>query len=325
MITVRMKIRFWGVRGSIPSPIRGFTVLEKIRKALQYASPADVLDDESIDRFLKSLPFSLTHTYGGNTTCLEIRSKKNDLVIVDAGTGIRELGYALLQEGFVADSGKEAALLFTHSHWDHIQGIPFFLPLYLEGNTFNVHAISDDIKGRLEYQHSFRHFPVPFEILSNNMRFIQHNEDDRWELYGMHISQKSMRHPGGSYSFTFVEDGKKFIFATDAEFRLEDMERVEEYIEYFRDADVLVFDTQYTFEEQLQKIDYGHSSASIATDMALKANVKKLILFHHDPTYDDEKLDEVYMRALRYKEMMDQDHQSPMEIAIAFEGMEIYL
>ncbi len=320
-----MKVKFWGVRGSIASPLKGYSIREKIRKALQYASPADVLDEDSIDRFLKSLPFSLTHTYGANTTCLEIRSRKNDLIIVDAGTGIRELGYMLLKEGFVENSGKEAALLFTHSHWDHIQGLPFFLPMYLNGNKFNVHAISDNIKDRLEYQHSFRHFPVPFSVLEKSMVFHQHDEKEAWSLYGINITQKAMRHPGVSYSYTFEENGKKLIFATDSEFRLEDMDRVEEYIEYFRNAEVLIFDTQYTFEEQLQKIDYGHSSASIATDMALKANVKKLVLFHHDPTYDDDKLDEVYMRALRYKEMMDQENASGMEIYIAYEGMEMYL
>ncbi|HNL02499.1 MAG TPA: MBL fold metallo-hydrolase, partial [Leptospiraceae bacterium] len=96
-----MKVKFWGVRGSIGSPVKGHALRDKVRRILQYASPADILDDEAIDRFLKSLPFSLLQTYGGNTTCLEIRSDKNDLVIVDAGTGIRELGMKMLSEGFL--------------------------------------------------------------------------------------------------------------------------------------------------------------------------------------------------------------------------------
>lgn len=320
-----MKVTFWGVRGSLPSPVRGYTIREKIRKVLQYASPADVLDDDSIDRFLKSLPFSLVQTYGGNTTCLEIRSRKNDIIILDAGTGLRELGYKLMGEGFVEDGGKEAAFVFTHSHWDHIQGLPFFVPLYLRGNKYHMHAVHDKIHERLEYQHSFRHFPVPWEWLEQYMSFHQHNVNDVWELYGIQIRHKAMRHPGGSFSYSFEEDGKKLIVATDAEFRLDEIEHIDEYIDYFADADILVFDTQYTFEEQLQRIDYGHSSASIATDIALKANVKKLVLFHHDPTYDDEKLDEVYMRALRYKEMVDVEKHSPLEIIIAHEGLEMYI
>ncbi len=317
-----MKVKFWGVRGSIGSPIKGHGVKEKVRKILTYASPADVLDEETIDRFLKSLPFSLLHTYGGNTTCLEVRSKKDDLIIVDAGTGIRELGNRLLHEDFMQGKG-ECHMVFTHTHWDHIQGLPFFGPFYVPGNKFHIHAISENIEDRLRYQHSERHFPVPFEGFSANKDYIQHKESDVWSVYGINISHKGMRHPGNSYSYRFEEEGKILIFGSDAEFKLEDMDNIDTYVEYFRNADVLIFDTQYTFEEQLQKIDWGHSSASIATDIAMKAHVKKLVLFHHDPSYDDEKLDEVFMRAIRYKEMMDFDKTSKLEIIMAYEGLEI--
>ena len=321
-----MKVKFWGVRGSIPSPIRGHAIREKIRRVLQYASPADVLDDESIDRLLKSLPFSLLQTYGGNTTCLEIRNSAGDLVIVDAGTGIRDLGYAIMKEGFAEGKG-ECAICFTHTHWDHIQGLLFFVPFYIPGNHFQIHSVSDNLYERLAYQHQETHFPVPAEVFlsSASKVFNQHEGSEQWDLYGMKVSHKGMRHPGGSYSYKFQEEGKTIIFSSDAEFKLEDTDNIEEFIEYFHGADVLIFDTQFTFEEQLQKIDWGHSSASIATDIAMKANVKKLVLFHHDPSYDDEKLDEVYMRALRYKEMMDLKKDSPLEIIMAYEGLELHV
>jgi phosphoribosyl 1,2-cyclic phosphodiesterase len=324
-IVKAMKVRFWGVRGSIGSPLKGHTIRQKVRKILGYAAPGDVLDDAAIDRFLDSLPFSLLHTYGGNTTCLELRSKNNDLIIVDAGTGLRELGNKILIEDDYLHGKGECHMLFTHSHWDHIQGLPFFAPFYIPGNVFHIHAISDNIEERLRYQHSERHFPVGFDALQAKKTFTQHEENEQWSLYGVQIRQKSVRHPGGSYSFRFEEGGKTLIFGTDAEFKLEDMDGIDEYLDYFRGADVLIFDTQYTFEEQLQKIDWGHSSASIATDIALKANVKKLVLFHHDPSYDDEKLDEVYLRAVRYKEMMDHNRDSGLEIIMAYEGLEIEL
>ncbi|MCR9143069.1 MAG: MBL fold metallo-hydrolase [bacterium] len=320
-----MKVKFWGVRGSIGTPIKGTAVREKVRKILAYASPGDVLDEASVDRFLDSLPFSLLHTYGGNTTCLELRTKDNDLVIVDAGTGLRDLGNKILVEDDFLQGRGECHMIFTHSHWDHIQGVPFFGPLYIPGNKFHIHGISEDIEGRLRYQHSERHFPVPFDGLLASKDFIQHQENEAWQVYSLNITQKGLRHPGGSYSYRFEEDGKVLIFGTDAEFKLEDMDSIDEYLEYFRDADVLIFDTQYTFEEQLQRIDWGHSSASIATDIALKSGVKKLVLFHHDPSYDDEKLDEVYLRAVRYKEMMDAQSESNLEIIMAYEGLEIEL
>lgn len=315
-----MKVKFWGVRGSIGAPVKGHTIRDKVRRILQYASPADILDDDAIDRFVKSLPFSLLQTYGGNTTCLEIRSGKNDLVIVDAGTGIRELGMKMLTEGYLQGKG-ECSILFTHTHWDHIQGLPFFAPFYIPGNKFHIHAVSEGIEDRLRYQHSSRHFPVGFDEMRADRIYIEHPEEEEFELYGMKVRAKGMRHPGNSYAYRFHEDGKSIIFGSDAEFKLEDMDRIEEYLTYFHNADVLIFDTQYTFEEQLQKIDWGHSSASIATDIALRAGVKKLVLFHHDPSYDDEKLDEVYLRALRYREMMDKS--SRLEIVMAYEGLEI--
>ena len=317
-----MKVRFWGVRGSIGSAIKGEPVEDKIRKALTIATPADILDEDSIERFLKALPFSLKQTYGGNTTCLEIRSKNDDLIIMDAGTGIRELGLKIMQEGF-ADGEGECHMIFTHTHWDHIQGIPFFGPFYIPGNKFHIHAISDDIEGRLRYQNSPRHFPIDFDGMKADKTFTQHPESDKWKLHGINFSQKAVRHPGGSFSYRMEEDGKVLIFGTDAEFKVEDMDNIQEYLDYFYKADVLIFDTQYTFEEQLQRIDWGHSSASIATDIALKAQVKKLVLFHHDPSYDDEKLDEVYLRALRYREMVDIERRSDLQIIMAHEGLEL--
>jgi phosphoribosyl 1,2-cyclic phosphodiesterase len=319
-----MKVKLWGVRGSIPTPIRGNAIQEKIRKALKYASPADILDDTAIDKFIRSLPFSLTNTYGGNTTCIEVRNRKNELVILDAGTGIRSLGEILMREGYATGKG-ECSMIFTHTHWDHIQGIPFFLPIFVPGNTFHIHSCMDDLEERLQIQHGYKNFPVSFEGLEANKIFYHHDPHETWDLYGMKISHKAMRHPGVSYSIRIEEEGKVFILATDAEFKVEDMDGIEEYIDYFSGADVLIFDTQYTFEEHLQKIDWGHSSASIATDIALKAGVKKLILFHHDPSYDDKKLDEVFLRALRYREMMDLHRSASLEILIGHEGLELTL
>ena len=319
-----MKVVFWGVRGSIASSINGQIVKEKVRKILTYATPGNILNEQSIDRFLQSLPFSLRESYGGNTTCLEIRSKNDDLIILDAGTGIRELGLELAKEGYLEGKG-ECSMMFTHTHWDHIQGIPFFIPFYIPGNKFHIHSVTKGIEERLRYQHSSKHFPMPYDGMKAEKDYTEHDVDEKWDLYGIKISSKLVRHPGGSYSYRFEENGKILIFSTDAEFKIEDMDNIEEYINYYQGADVLVFDTQYTFEEQLQKIDWGHSSASIATDIALKAGVKKLILFHHDPSYDDEKLDEVYMRAIRYREMVDFHRNNELDIIMAYEGLEIDL
>ncbi|RME88228.1 MAG: MBL fold metallo-hydrolase [Candidatus Hydrogenedentota bacterium] len=318
-----MKITFWGVRGSVGSGITKSDVEKKIRRTLELASPADILSPESIDRFMATLPFSLTGTYGGNTTCVEIRTDEDKLVIVDAGTGLRRLGMLLMQEARWRGQG-EMTFFFTHSHWDHIQGLMFFPPILIPGNKVKIVSCFKDIEERLKYQQVRTHFPITFDEMAAEKTFDHFEEGQWYETDGLKVTSKMVKHPGGCYSYKFVQpDGKAFIFCSDAEFNMESMYNIEPYIEYFQEADILVFDTQYTFEESLQKIDWGHSSASIATDIAIKSNVKKLILFHHDPSYDDDKMDAVTMQALKYKDMMAPNH--PLEIQTAFEGLTLTL
>jgi phosphoribosyl 1,2-cyclic phosphodiesterase len=315
-----MIIRFWGVRGSIGSPISNKNIRLKIEKILSLAKPSDLQSTESIQNFLSKLNFSTLNTYGGNTTCIEIRDESNELYIIDGGTGLRELGNSILKEGYLQGKGK-ANWIFTHTHWDHLQGIPFFVPIYIPGNEFNFYSSVESLEDRIKYQHRNTHFPVPYETLGATKKFHSVKEGDTVQIGNLEVLSKSVRHPGGSYSYKLSQNGKTFIFTSDAEFNIDEMENIDLYIEYFRGADVLVFDTQYTFDESLNKIDWGHSSASIATDIALKAGVKKLVMFHHDPSYDDEKLDAVYLRALNYKEMFDKNHQ--LDIVMAYEGLEI--
>ncbi|MCB1141928.1 MAG: MBL fold metallo-hydrolase [Leptospiraceae bacterium] len=316
-----MKVKFWGVRGSIAAPINGSAIRKKIENILSLATPYDIQSPETIQKFLETLSFSSCQTYGGNTTCIEIRDSANHLIIIDAGTGLRELGNSILGEGFLKGEGR-ASWLFTHSHWDHINGIPFFVPFYIPGNEFDIYTSVNDLENRLIYQHSDRHFPVSFDALSSTKRFHHFEEETEITLFEkIQISSKSLRHPGGSYSYKIREDDKIVVFASDAEFNIDEMENIDKYIHYFQGADILIFDTQYTFEESLNKIDWGHSSASIATDIALKAGAKKLIMFHHDPSYNDEKLDAVYLRALNYKNMMDKANS--LEIIMAHEGLEL--
>ncbi|MCS7205829.1 MAG: MBL fold metallo-hydrolase [Leptospiraceae bacterium] len=319
-----MKIRFWGVRGSIPSPIKGHMIKSKIKKVLSLAKPSDILDEKSIENFINSLPFSMVSTYGGNTTCIEVRTSKNEILIIDGGTGMRELGQSLMNEGFRHGKGI-AHILMTHSHWDHIQGIPFFEPLYVKGNIFHFHGIHPDIEERLRYQNHFEHFPVSFDQMQATKYFHIHKEGEVFQIYDLKINSKALRHPGISYAYKIQENDKIFVFSSDAEFRFDNKD-LDSYIEFFSDADVLVFDTQYTLDEQLlMKIDWGHSSANIATDLALKANVKNLILFHHDPSYNDEMIDQVYQKAIKYKDIVDYDNSHSLQIFIAYESFELDL
>jgi len=315
-----MQAKFWGVRGSIATAIEKDAVRRKLERALTAATPADIIDPQNIGSFIDSMPFSVKGTIGGNTTCVELRSSKNELIIIDGGTGLARLGQTLMTDAAFRN-GTTIHMFLTHTHWDHIQGIMFFGPFFVPGNTVHFYSSVEDLHDRLRYQTPPTHFPITFDDLPVKKEFHYFEPGELFNLSNMTVTSKAIRHPGTAYSYKFIENAtrKSFVFCSDAEFNLEVMDDIVQYIEYFRDSDILVFDTQYTFEESLQKIDWGHSSAAIATDIAIKSNVKKLLLFHHDPSYDDEKMDAVILQAMKYKEMVAPHNH--LEIETAYEGL----
>ena len=320
-----MKIRFWGVRGSIPTPHTPDTVRQKITEALRRATVGDLGSDEAIGRFIDTLPFSVSGTYGGNTTCIEVRPDNGDVIIIDCGSGLKNLGKYLLHEDFGQGRGF-ASILMTHTHWDHVQGIPFFVPFYIPGNSFTFYSPLPDMRERIEYQQDFSHFPVNLDYMLAHKEFIALEREAEFFLNDVCIVNKRMRHPGAAFGYRIEDHGKVFVFTSDCEFNIDEMENIDSYASFFSGADVLVFDTQYTFEESVDKIDWGHSSASVAIDIAIRFGAKKLILYHHNPDYTDEKLDSVLANAKSYITVSaGQRHVSPLEIDLAYEGMELTL
>ncbi len=318
-----MKIKLYGVRGSIPTPLSNSHIEDKIRKALSLATPGDISSEESIDLFIKKLPDSLKGTYGGNTTCLLVTSDSDEMIIIDAGSGLKSLSRELMKTEFAKGQGF-ANFLLTHTHWDHIQGIPFFVPFYIKGNRFNIYSPMEKILERIKYQQPDTHFPVNFDYFSATKNVYQLEPEQDFYLNDMKIINKKMPHPGGAFGYRFEENGRTFVYTSDCEFNIDAIDSIDSYRDFFLNADVAVFDTQYTFEESLNKIDYGHSSASIAIDIAGKFGVKKLVLFHHEPDYSDEKLDAVLSNARIYLDM-NKRKVGDLIVEIAYEGMEFIL
>jgi phosphoribosyl 1,2-cyclic phosphodiesterase len=314
-----MRVKFWGVRGSLPAPIPPTEIEHKIVSALRGAGGVDLDNSREVKSYVESLPYHQRTTTGGNTSCVEVIGE-NTKIILDAGSGIRQLGIELMQ-GPCGQGQGIVHLLISHTHWDHIMGFPFFTPAYAPGNQVIIYGRHPKIKERFQDQHHPNHFPVSLETMSADVQFVQLDDGAKVKIGEFKVSSIPLRHPGGSYSYRIEKNGRVFIYATDAEYKDLSPEAMEQYITFYSASEALVFDAQFTLEDAMEKEGWGHSSSMVGVDIALKANIKRLILFHHEPSYSDEKLQEIYDKTIRYYETIKGDRN--LEIIMAREGLEM--
>ena len=313
-----MKVRVWGARGSIPAPISPQAIREKMIKVLQGAIEVDLSDAQAIRDYLDSLPPIIAGTAGGNTPCIEVRVDGH-LIVIDAGSGLRELGNELMQGPFGRGEGT-MHLLFSHLHWDHIQGLPFFTPAYIPGNKIIVYGVHD-VEKALMNQMASPTFPVSFDFMRENVQFEfrRLKEGEQIQIKGVKISNIKLPHPGDAYAFRFEHNEAVMVYASDAEYKKLDDASIKPFIRFYSGADVLFFDAQFSLRESLIREDWGHSSALIGADMARRAGVKKLVLFHHDPMTSDEDLLEILRQTVDYQRTTEEEPFS--EIVIGREGL----
>ena len=314
-----MRVRFWGVRGSLPSPLLPSQIKSKISAIMERLTPGDLENPERKERFLAGLPPWLFGTTGGNSPCVSIQLEEpqKGMIIFDAGSGLRELGIAIPTE---KPKTLNYHLFFSHFHWDHIMGLPFFNPAYDSSATVDFYSPVEAMETALHGQMTSPYFPVHLESMSSQKKF--HTLTGPIDLLGVNISYRKMNHPGDSYSYK-VDDGlHRFIYATDTELSANDFIKNDENTWYFQDADLIVIDSQYTLGEAIEKYNWGHSAFSLAVDFAANWNIKHMVLFHHDPTYDDHKLFTILQSAKWYTERMN---IIGVKISLAMEGMEIIL
>jgi phosphoribosyl 1,2-cyclic phosphodiesterase len=311
-----MKIRFWGVRGSIPAPLTPAQLKSKISSIVARARPEDLEAPEARERFLSSLPDSLFSTVGGNTSCVEVEAgRSGDLIILDAGTGLRELGQAIARH---RKTDLTYHLFLSHLHWDHIQGLPFFTPLFYPDSTVHFYSPIPDFEARLKEQMKSPFFPVEFDVFRARTSFNVLGGPSL-ALDGVSVDYRPVNHPGSCYAYSFSSDGKKLIYATDAELVERDFLKTHRNTDFYSGTDALIIDAQYTLGEAIEKYNWGHSAFSIANDFASAWGIKKVFLFHHDPVSDDQKLMKMENAAALYAERLE---GSPVAVTLAVEGME---
>jgi phosphoribosyl 1,2-cyclic phosphodiesterase len=304
-----MKVRFWGVRGSIPVPGRA------------------------------------TSRYGGNTSCVEVRPRGDAPIIIDAGTGLRRLGKALMEESF-GDGRGEASILISHTHWDHVQGLPFFSPLYRAGNQIQIFARERDthLEAVFSQQHGQPYFPVPLSAMQADMRFHALTEGARFELGRAKITSTRLNHPWIALAYRIEVDGAAVVYCADTapftdillgtefvtrapaldqplapEIAAELGRMRAGVVALARGADLLIYDTQFTRAEYQQRPHWGHSHPDDAIQIARDAGVRRLCLYHHAPLRSDEDNDAILAT---YRGVTRGD---AFEVLSAYEGLELTL
>lgn len=285
-------LKFWGVRGSIPTP-----------------GPTTV-------------------RYGGNTSCSELQHN-DKLFILDAGSGLRVLGNELVKAG----SPISASIFISHMHWDHIQGIPFFTPAFIPNNNFTFYggeAAGKDLFTIIADQMDPTYFPIEMKEMGSNMNF-QPLYEDSYEIDGIQLDTIYVNHPGNALGYKFHLNDKKLVYISDNEpFPKTDNDGNPDHvllgedsnqklINFISNVDILVHDAQYTQDEYEKKITWGHSPIDYTVDIAIKAGVKKLVLFHHDPLHDDDMIDQMLKHAQEYAKKAG----SQIDILAASEGLTI--
>lgn len=278
-------------------------------------------DPIKVQAYVDSLPPTQRGTVGGNTACVEVTTPEHN-IIIDAGSGLRLLGNELIKGP--AGEGKAIIHLFlSHTHWDHIQGLPFFLPAYIKGNRVNIYHLHNTVPTTLREQMRPSTFPISLDHMQAAVQFIQMTPGEHLSLGGLQVSTVELPHPGKAYAFRFDYRGVVFVYASDAEYKRLDEVNLQPYLRFFTGADVLIFDAQFTLRESFLKEDWGHSTALIGADMAIRAGVKRLVLFHHDPTNSDPEIEKILKRTSDYID--EQELENNLELLLGYEGLEIDL
>jgi anti-anti-sigma factor len=318
-----IRVRFWGTRGSLPAPIGHAAVRAKIRAALAVAEDKGMPSADAIDAFIdRHLPFSVRGTFGGNTSCVEIGAAGNaEYVLCDLGSGAREFGNQMLAKH---GPGWKAVynVFMSHLHWDHIMGFPFFTPSYIPGNTIRFHGCHKELQQAMQLQQSAPCFPIDFAALGANIEFVQLEPGERSQVAGFAVLPFKQPHSGDSYGYRFSRGGKSIVYSTDAEHKAGAIGPDYPYVDFVRDADLLIFDAMYSLADSISvKEDWGHSNNMIAVELAQLAGVKRLALFHHEPVFDDHMIERVLVETMRFEEISRNGQR--VEVISAFDGMEL--
>ncbi|MBK6337017.1 MAG: MBL fold metallo-hydrolase [Betaproteobacteria bacterium] len=316
-------VRFWGTRGSLPVALTAAALRGRLIAAVRGARGLALASERAVEDYVDGLDFALAGTFGGHTSCVQIETGDADYVLCDLGSGVRPFG-----EAAIARHGPRTPqtyhIFMSHVHWDHIMGLPFFAPAYIPGNRVRIYGGHVDLEAALRRQMDPPSFPVDFDTMRADIEFVHLPPGIRHEVAGMTVTTLRQRHAGDSYGYRFERGGRTVVYTTDSEHKLTEAAETRSFVDFFRDADLVVFDAMYSLAEATTvKADWGHSSNVVGVELCQLAGVAHLCLFHHEPAADDAQIAAVLADTRRLEEITRSGR--PMRISSAYDGMEIAL
>lgn len=324
-----MRVKLWGTRGSLPTPQSPQKIETRIKELLEGFFQAGYEKVSEINQYLENLPYHQFGGYGGETLCVEVSTSEQHLII-DCGSGMRTLGYELMK-GPCGHGMGELHILFSHFHWDHLSGLPFFLPLFIPGNKIHVYAVQPELPDvfRTLFQRPF--FPVSLDRIDAEIKYHQLTPRQPTTFNDITITPYQLDHPDPCWGYKLASGGKTVSYCVDNEIQRVSRKELGEDLPLYQDVDLMIVDAQYTLLESTEKVNWGHGAAPDALEIAMREGAKKVLFVHHDPAASDAKIATAEAQARHFYEKQlkmksDPNLQlHPVEWMFARDGTEVTL
>lgn len=324
-----MVIKFWGVRGSLPSSPSPDEWVKHIEGLFQSFFKSGYSRVEQIKEFMSTQSVPQVGGFGTATTCVEVKSQ-NTQIIIDGGSGIRHLSEQMMK-GPAAKGKANIHIFLTHFHWDHLLGLPFFAPLFIRGNRVNFYAVQPEMEEMVRGIFKKPYFPVPFEALPSDTRFFNLAPRQSLTVGDITITPYQLDHPDACWGFRMESGGKTYAHCVDTEGTRSTREALGLDLPLYQGIDLMYFDAQYTLPELAEKANWGHSASQIGLDIAFREGIKYLVFAHHDPGATTRDIYEIKRQTREYYEWRmktaetNRSPLSPVRWRFSYESLELDL